>query len=108
MKAVLLIAAVTLAAGAAHAQVATQTAAQLRNAVHGAGPTVAAPPRSEPPRDFGMPKTAIEGRFATRLDGSLGFLCGLQPNPVTDGAAAAYGVDPHGRFLGLKLHMSFR
>ncbi|MDB5416889.1 MAG: hypothetical protein JWP50_308 [Phenylobacterium sp.] len=108
MKAVLLIVAVTLAAGAAHAQIATQTAAQLRSAVYGGGLTVVAPLRSEPPRDFGMPKTAIDGRFAARLDGSLGFLCGLQPKSVTDGAAAAYGVDPHGRFLGLKLHMSFR
>ena len=109
MKSVLLIAAVTLAAGAAHAQLAGQTAAQLRSAVYRAEPAVAAPLRSEAPRDFGMPRTAIERPFASgKLEGSLGFLCGLQPKSVTDGAAAAYGVDPHGRFVGLKLRMSFR
>lgn len=109
MKAVLLIAAVTLAAGAAHAQMATQTAAQLRSAVYRAEPAAAPPLRSEPPRDIGMPRTAIERPFASgKFEGSLGFLCGLQPKSMTDGAAAAYGVDPHGRFLGLKLHMSFR
>lgn len=109
MKSVLLIATVTLTAGAAHAQMAGQTAAQLRSAVYRTEPAVAAPPRSEISRDFGMPRTAIVRPFASgKIEGSLGFLCGLQPKSVTDGAAAAYGVDSHGRFLGLKLHMSFR
>jgi len=82
----------------------------LRAAVFRAvAPAPALPDRTELPRDFGMPTTAIERRFGRdALTGSLGFLCGLQPKAMTDGAAAAYGVDPHGRFLGVKLKVSLR
>jgi hypothetical protein len=70
---------------------------------------VALPERSEPPHDFGMPRTAVERRFGrSGVTGAAGFLCGLQPKTVTDGAAAAYGVDPHGRFVGVKLSVMLR
>ena len=55
-------------------------------------------------------KTAIDHRFGRRDDftGSLGFLCGLQPGHDDSGGAAAYGVDPHGRFVGAKFSLAFR
>ena len=55
-------------------------------------------------------KTAIDHRFSRRDDvtGSLGFLCGLQPGHNEAGSAAAYGADPHGRFVGAKLSFAFR
>ena len=57
----------------------------------------------------GVAQTALERRFARDGSGaSVGFLCGLQPSAVTSGGAAAYGVDPHGRFLGAQLRLSFR
>jgi len=72
-------------------------------------PAAAPPQRSDPPRDFGMPTTAVEHRFGRgEVTGSAGFLCGLQPKAMADGAAAAYGVDPHGRYVGAKLRLAFR
>jgi hypothetical protein len=55
-------------------------------------------------------KTAVDRRFGARgdLSGSVGFLCGLQPGHGDSGAAAAYGVDPHGRFVGAKFSIAFR
>jgi hypothetical protein len=55
-------------------------------------------------------RTAVDHRFSRREDvtGSVGFLCGLQPGHNEAGAAAAYGADPHGRFLGAKLSFAFR
>jgi hypothetical protein len=55
-------------------------------------------------------KTALDHRFAGRQDvtGSVGFLCGLKPGHNDGGGAAAYGVDPHGRFVGAKLSFAFR
>lgn len=55
-------------------------------------------------------RTAVSRNFAKRddLTGSLGFLCGLKPSAATSGAAAAYGTDPHGRFLGAKFSIAFR
>jgi hypothetical protein len=54
-------------------------------------------------------KTAVEHRFASRddLTGSLGFLCGRQPGHDASGVAAAYGDDPHGRFVGAKFAIAF-
>jgi hypothetical protein len=107
MKPAVLAAVLALAAGAARAE----TPEALRAAVYRApaapsvGFSLPAPP--EPARPAGVAKTSIDHRFAREgLDGSLGFLCGLQP--AASGAMAATGVDPHGRFLGVKLHMSFR
>jgi len=53
-------------------------------------------------------KTAVDHRFSDRSDvtGSFGFLCGLQPGHGD--AGSAYGVDPHGRFVGAKLSFAFR
>jgi hypothetical protein len=55
-------------------------------------------------------RTAVERHFAKRddLTGSFGFLCGLQPGHADSGAAAAYGSDPHGRFVGAKFSLAFR
>ena len=55
-------------------------------------------------------RTAVERSFARRdeVKGSLGFLCGLQPGHNEAGSAGAYGVDPHGRFVGAKLSFAFR
>lgn len=55
-------------------------------------------------------RTAVEHRFARRddLTGSFGFLCGLQPGHTESGVAAAYGSDPHGRFVGAKFSIAFK
>jgi hypothetical protein len=55
-------------------------------------------------------KTAVERHFSKSNDltGSFGFLCGLQPGHTESGAAAAYGSDPHGRFVGAKFSIAFR
>ena len=93
----MLAAVLALAAGAAQAETPTP----LRDAVF--------QKRSEPAPTAGIAKTSIDHNFERRgVEGSVGFLCGLQPKAVTAGAAGAYGVDPQGRFLGLKLHMTFR
>jgi hypothetical protein len=54
-------------------------------------------------------KTAIETKLAGRSDltGGLGFLCGIQPGHNDSGGAAAYGSDPHGRFVGAKFSLAF-
>ena len=53
--------------------------------------------------------TAVERKIANsdRLSASAGFLCGLQPGHNDSGGGAAYGVDPHGRFVGAKLSLAF-
>jgi hypothetical protein len=55
-------------------------------------------------------RTAIDHRFARRddLTGSFGFLCGLQPGHTESGVAAAYGTDPHGRFVGARFSIAFK
>jgi hypothetical protein len=55
-------------------------------------------------------RTAVDHRFSRRDDitGSVGFLCGLQPGHNDAGSAAAFGSDPHGRFVGAKLSFAFR
>ena len=52
-------------------------------------------------------KTAVERKVADRLSASAGFLCGLQPGHNDTGGGAAYGVDPHGRFVGAKFSLAF-
>ncbi|WP_337186944.1 hypothetical protein [Phenylobacterium sp.] len=60
-------------------------------------------------RRAGLAKTSVDRRLGDEdMTGSLGFLCGLQSGADRGGAAAARGVDPHGRFLGAKLSLSFR
>jgi hypothetical protein len=53
--------------------------------------------------------TAVDHKFGKRDDitGSLGLLCGRQPEHTENGGAAAYGIDPHGRFVGAKLSFAF-
>jgi hypothetical protein len=55
-------------------------------------------------------RTSVEHRFAKSddLTGSFGFLCGLQPGHTESGVAAAYGSDPHGRFVGAKFSIAFK
>ena len=55
-------------------------------------------------------KTSVDHHFSKGDGGataSAGFLCGLQPGHATSGGVAAYGVDPHGRFVGAKLSFAF-
>jgi hypothetical protein len=54
-------------------------------------------------------KTAVDHRFEGKSNAtaSLGFLCGLQPGHADTGGAAAYGVDPHGRFVGARFSIAF-
>jgi hypothetical protein len=54
-----------------------------------------------------LPNRSIDRRFAPAATGSLGFLCGRQPGQQDYGSAAAFGSDPHGRFLGAKLSLAF-
>jgi hypothetical protein len=58
-------------------------------------------------REAGEARTSVDRRFAKDgVTGSLGFLCGLQPR-LDEHSGAAYGIDPHGRFLGAKLSRAF-
>ena len=61
-------------------------------------------------RTAGIAKTSLESRLAESDDvtGSLGFLCGLQPGQKPNGAAAARGYDPNGRFIGAKLSFALK
>ena len=56
-------------------------------------------------------KTAVDRHFGANGPGgataSAGFLCGLQPGHGDSGGSAAYGIDPHGRFVGAKLSFAF-
>ena len=65
---------------------------------------------AKPMADAVFAKTAIDHRFSRSDDvtGSLGFLCGLLPGHAAAGGAAAFGQDPHGRFVGAKLSFAFR
>jgi hypothetical protein len=60
-------------------------------------------------REAGIARTSVDKRFSEddKVMGSLGFLCGLQPTALDKGSAAAYGVDPQGRFVGAKLKLAF-
>jgi hypothetical protein len=53
--------------------------------------------------------TAVDHKFGKRDDvtAALGLLCGRQPEHTESGGAAAYGTDPHGRFVGAKLSFAF-
>lgn len=57
----------------------------------------------------GIARTAVDRKLSgDDLMGYLGFLCGIQPGADRNGAAAARGVDPSGRFVGAKLSLAFR
>ena len=82
-------------------------AADLANPLDALAPTTA---QARPMESAVFARTAVDRRFSRRGDvtGSVGFLCGLQPGHTEAGGAAAYGADPHGRFLGAKLSFAFR
>ncbi|HLY77865.1 MAG TPA: hypothetical protein VKQ70_00710 [Caulobacteraceae bacterium] len=114
---ILTTAATMAAAGAARSQTAAALPvkapeAAIRPVVDVANPLDPLAPTSiTHPLDTAVfARTALDHRFSGREDvtGSLGFLCGLQPGHNETGAASAYGVDPHGRFLGAKLRFAFR
>lgn len=112
-----------VAAGSARAETTTQplgkpkpyrteaTVAAVRRAIDlpGAKPPVA--PifiRTDPLASAVLPRTAVDHRFAPKdVVGSLGFLCGREPGHNDTGSAAAFGSDPHGRFVGAKLSYAF-
>jgi hypothetical protein len=65
--------------------------------------------RSAPPAASPLgPRRDMDHRFLSGgLLGQAGFLCGRQPASDHEGAAAAHGYDPKGRFLGAKLSLVF-
>ena len=114
----ILAAAILAAAGAAEAQTAPQqTAALPQYRIAPAGPAIdlSAPrttvgltfAQANALREAGVARTSLD-RHLTRdgLVGSVGFLCGLQPR-LDEASGSAYGLDPHGRFLGAKLSRAF-
>ncbi|HEY2356462.1 MAG TPA: hypothetical protein VGH86_03365 [Phenylobacterium sp.] len=115
---ILTAAAAMAAAGAARAQTAATALpvkapeAASRPVVDLANPLDPLAPTSitKPLETAVFARTALDHRFSQRENatGSLGFLCGLQPGHSDTGGASAYGVDPHGRFLGAKLSFAFR
>jgi NaMN:DMB phosphoribosyltransferase len=63
--------------------------------------------RDTAPATPGMPKTAIDHRFASGDLAAVGYLCGLQPGPnERGGPASAY--DAEGTFLGGQLKLAFK
>lgn len=111
--ATLLLVVATAAASAAQAAPDPNDAAQaLRAAIIPLAPKVAvADPYAQvrQSRSPGIATTSVDHSFAGKgLTGSAGFLCGIQPGQGQDGGAAAYGYDPHGRFLGAKLSLAFK
>jgi hypothetical protein len=119
------IAATLLGAGAAHAEDAGKAAASLRSAAFASSngaitldnpdagafpkPTIVMPYGGDgsAPRMDGIATTSVSRQVATNATGFAGFICGLQPAVGHSGASAAYGDDPHGRFVGAKLSVSF-
>ncbi len=108
---------VVLAAGAAHADPVKPAQTQSPGVrigleavqMQAPSPTPMNYSRFPRPRADGISQTSVETRLAGRDSavGEAGFLCGLLPHPDTSGAAAAFGHDPDGRFVGAKLKMAF-
>ena len=105
-----------LTAGAANAQVAGSSlrdavfrpsakATTLASPIPAVGVAYAAAP---PERPAGVAKTAIDHAFDRKTTASVGFLCGLDERLDNAGGMGAYGTDPQGRFVGAKLHLTFR
>lgn len=126
MKTALIVLALTALAGAAGAQPLNL---RLPDPATPASPFPVAPEPARPSPDLANPldpiarpvpqakalesavfaRTSVDTRLAGRdsLKGSVGVLCGLQPGHNESGGAAAYGVDPHGRFVGAKFSVAF-
>lgn len=113
-KTMLLGLALGLVAGAAQAETPSQALAQAVRPGLAAAPAakLSLDPKSAEAyalKRAGIARTAIDRRLAgDDLTGALGFLCGIQPGADRNGAAAARGVDPSGRFVGAKLSLAFR
>jgi hypothetical protein len=112
MKAFPIALAAALSASAAQAEPAALAA--LNAAVRTAprpllvAPTLAAPyAEAHAMKQARIAKTSVERR-ADNATAALGFLCGLQDSAGRMGSSAAFGSDPHGRFLGAKLSFAFR
>ena len=115
----IVFAAVSLAAGAAHAEAPAQTliAAQaqpilqsrLSDATTLNGAVSSRFQEAAALKGVGMARTSFDASLNRRgASGAFGFLCG-RPDSLDDRAAASpYGSDPHGRFLGARLSLSFR
>src|SRR5512141_141790 len=123
-KTFLLTAAALLLAGAARAQPLDLSLPSARAPVAeiplSGGPAKAVPDLADPLDPQARPvlqtktletavfaRTAVERKLSGRLSASAGFLCGLQPGQHNSGGDAAYGVDPHGRFVGTKFSIAF-
>ncbi|MBS0362676.1 MAG: hypothetical protein JSR98_14970 [Proteobacteria bacterium] len=64
----------------------------------------------DPLSDAVFARTSVDHHFGRSEGGataSAGVLCGRMPGHGDNGGAAAYGVDPHGRFVGAKLSFAF-
>jgi hypothetical protein len=63
------------------------------------------------PLPDGVARTSVDHRFARSGSddyvGAAGLLCGLKPEADVHGAAAAFGADPDGKFVGAKLTIAF-
>ena len=128
MKSVAIALAVTALAGAATAQPLDLSlptpAADISGAPLAVGPQLARPmpdlanpldplapptPQADSLDSAVFAKTAVDAKVAGRSDltAAFGFLCGLKPGHTESGGAAAFGSDPHGRFVGAKLSLAF-
>ena len=111
------LAARSLAAGGAHAQVQTLTGApaqpvlqsRLSDAAKLNGAVSSRFQEAGALKGVGMARTSFDGSLnRSGASGAFGFLCG-RPDSLDDRAAASpLGSDPHGRFLGARLSLSFR
>ena len=106
--------ALALFAGAAQAEAPSQALAQAVRPDLARTPAVklSLDPKSAEAHALkraGIARTAVDRRLSGEdLTGYLRFLCGIQPGAERNGAAAARGVDPSGRFVGAKLSLAFR
>jgi hypothetical protein len=108
VKVVVFAAAIALTGAAAHAQSQALRDAAFRTPVKASRVVLPIGNERPEPRLFGVAKTSLDHQFDRNATGAVGFLCGIQPKADNHGAANAYGDDPHGRFLGMQLHMSFK
>jgi hypothetical protein len=105
-----LFAAALAAAGSAQARPALEAAAFARPPADSPAVKLSLGPEAAEAyalKRAGIARTAVEHR-SDDVTGAIGFLCGRQDAAERTGAAAARGDDPHGRFLGAKLTLSFR
>jgi hypothetical protein len=111
MKAALIALGAAMSVTAAHAE--APRIAALNAAVRAPRPLEIKPTLAQPYagahalKIAGIARTSVERR-SDSATAALGFLCGLQDSAARIGSSAAFGSDPHGRFLGAKLSFAFR